>query len=574
MPTESSSQTSRAPRRLVLIDHSLRRPGGHNPAYAKHLLTEALRAGMQPVLVTHVDYAKVQETSDWPILPRFHATMYQLSRIAERAERFLPLRPLYAIWLWSMKRRFGRSLRDLLAELDLRSDDVVFFPSTGTLELPEILGICASERSLQGPTIHAMLHAPAEIGRIALDRAPRASMPIFTRDAPANMRIHATNDALALHLRSLGLARCEELPWMIDPEIAKPRTHAAGRDGQPIRIGFPGGSRDERGSALVESVFEGLRGDLLDGSRVQLLMQASSPARLPSSLHAHASFHDTTASALDSRTPIAVVRWPLSNDDYAAFVRSTDVGLLPYDPDRYYARASGVLVEMLAAGIPVVTLAGCWLGRQLRGAAWRHADGVMSDTRTTAIPCGLPPRATIGATPHVIRVDIPAAIDAPALAALTFRWISPASDESALLVAVRGGDASADAASSWRELVERRTPEGEIATTRFEPIEQTVLLPIEPLQRSAIIELHVPAHLPPVTIEGARLALIARRDGADAGNPPLSAVGVQAADPDMLARCLREACVHQAHYRETAERAAPRVRTLHVPSHTLQCIMR
>src|SRR5690606_37144636 len=49
-----------------------------------------------------------------------------------------------------------------------------------------------------------------------------------------------------------------------------------------------------------------------------------------------------------------------------------------YDARRYFARCSGVLLEMLIAGIPVIVPAGSWLSHQLRPEADRHLDEVWS----------------------------------------------------------------------------------------------------------------------------------------------------------------------------------------------------
>ncbi len=60
-------------------------------------------------------------------------------------------------------------------------------------------------------------------------------------------------------------------------------------------------------------------------------------------------------------------------------MRQTDIGLLLYNADDYYARLSGILVEQLAAGIPVIVPAGCWLAEQLAEPNWQHLDRLRRD---------------------------------------------------------------------------------------------------------------------------------------------------------------------------------------------------
>lgn len=57
---------------------------------------------------------------------------------------------------------------------------------------------------------------------------------------------------------------------------------------------------------------------------------------------------------------------------YRKWISQTDIGLFLYDSRRYYSRCSGVLVEMLACGVPVVVPAASWLSRQIAEVNQRH----------------------------------------------------------------------------------------------------------------------------------------------------------------------------------------------------------
>ena len=62
---------------------------------------------------------------------------------------------------------------------------------------------------------------------------------------------------------------------------------------------------------------------------------------------------------------VSLLDEPLNSRDYCQLNRQCDIGLLPYNRSRYHARCSGVLVELLSAGVPVVVPAGTWLADQL-----------------------------------------------------------------------------------------------------------------------------------------------------------------------------------------------------------------
>ncbi|MBI4902062.1 MAG: glycosyltransferase [Acidobacteria bacterium] len=87
-------------------------------------------------------------------------------------------------------------------------------------------------------------------------------------------------------------------------------------------------------------------------------------------------------SQLSTITPgITLLREPLASAEYRKLVQSADAVLLLYDRDNYYARSSGILVEALSLGIPVVAPTGTWLTRQFLAPVYRHyQDAFAEDT--------------------------------------------------------------------------------------------------------------------------------------------------------------------------------------------------
>jgi glycosyltransferase involved in cell wall biosynthesis len=72
----------------------------------------------------------------------------------------------------------------------------------------------------------------------------------------------------------------------------------------------------------------------------------------------------------------------LSPADYLAWLRQADLLLLPYDPDVYRTRGSGVFAEARSMGIPVVATRGCGFAQPAFDQGWgvpiadRHEAGV------------------------------------------------------------------------------------------------------------------------------------------------------------------------------------------------------
>ena len=87
------------------------------------------------------------------------------------------------------------------------------------------------------------------------------------------------------------------------------------------------------------------------------------------------------ATAGDSSGPLEVMTSNLSTEAYHAWLDRADLGLFLYDPNRYVARCSGVLLEMFARGVPVIVPDRCWLADQVRLAGGHRSIGFIYQNR-------------------------------------------------------------------------------------------------------------------------------------------------------------------------------------------------
>jgi len=71
---------------------------------------------------------------------------------------------------------------------------------------------------------------------------------------------------------------------------------------------------------------------------------------------------------------------------YLKWIQSADIGLFLYDSRRYYTRCSGVLIEMLACGNPVIVPAGCWLSRQIAKPNHQYLETLNNNLADTNVP--------------------------------------------------------------------------------------------------------------------------------------------------------------------------------------------
>lgn len=63
---------------------------------------------------------------------------------------------------------------------------------------------------------------------------------------------------------------------------------------------------------------------------------------------------------------VTVLRGALDPDDYVRVLRDADIVVLPYEAEAFRMRTSGVMIDALSLGKPVVTVAGSWLGEVTR----------------------------------------------------------------------------------------------------------------------------------------------------------------------------------------------------------------
>jgi glycosyltransferase involved in cell wall biosynthesis len=94
----------------------------------------------------------------------------------------------------------------------------------------------------------------------------------------------------------------------------------------------------------------------------------------------HGSYH----AALNGKTksPLQILTSDLSTDDYHDWLDTADLGLFLYEPSRYKTRCSGVLLEMLGRGVPVIVPDGCWLADQVRKAGGHRSIGFIYQDRS------------------------------------------------------------------------------------------------------------------------------------------------------------------------------------------------
>lgn len=78
---------------------------------------------------------------------------------------------------------------------------------------------------------------------------------------------------------------------------------------------------------------------------------------------------------LSAKTNIKFIDQPLSNKEYKETLSKIDVFLMPYNPNSYDKRVSGIFIEATMAGIPVVAADNTWMAKEIN----QYNNGVVFD---------------------------------------------------------------------------------------------------------------------------------------------------------------------------------------------------
>lgn len=155
------------------------------------------------------------------------------------------------------------------------------------------------------------------------------------------------------------------VPWM--PSAEQPAQ--AG----PVKIVYVGDVRDEKGYQHYPYIVENLWDDFIVNGKVQFVLQSN--------------FADNPLACVDCfgaqrlmrgyrEEAVRHVAGPLNSEGYKNLIEEADVILLNYRPEPYMARSSGIFIEAMKAGKPVLMPSCTWMTSLVdaqRQARWRES---------------------------------------------------------------------------------------------------------------------------------------------------------------------------------------------------------
>jgi len=363
--------------RLILVDPSLEDFRGHYHQYACHVLRAARQAGFEPLLAANRRFPTSAQ-SEFPVYSVYQygvwsrpldpgRTRLVSGILARTGAKELVRKALGPALSWQRRladrvrvRQFARDTADLVRKTNAGANDLVFLPTMGQAELEGLL---------------------ETIEQIPDGRQPQWHL-VFRYDPPCPVRNRGPADLLARTFTRAGRMRCGHrlhfftdtdelsdlyrqfsgLPFATLPiphtdKPAPPRPPCGG----PLRILYLGGARKEKGFHHLPNIVRRVREDLLAAGQAAFAVQSAGNLTLeePEIIAARKDLQTLAGQGL------TLLGEALTPEQYRGLLHSGDLALLPYDRQAYRARSSGILAEVLAAGIPAIVPAGTWLARQL-----------------------------------------------------------------------------------------------------------------------------------------------------------------------------------------------------------------
>ncbi|MFA6964009.1 hypothetical protein [Bosea sp. (in: a-proteobacteria)] len=380
----------------MIVDQSLRDMVGHHFEYDFAVGNSAAEHGLSASVLAHTSFKDLALFGDVPVTPWFTQTFYSVDR-SRSVQLLRPLLHKLPIGLRAPLMRvaakvlgrlsvtretkltptalpmpvFGAELRRYLDTQRFGRHDHVLIHTISMSELHSAMEALASDE--EGPKLHVVLRRDADEPGIrsgAWGGAPGAFERLGVIPALARrMAFYTDSIGLAQQYKDLAPGFEFQILPVPYPVPANPPERRPRRSG-PLRLTYVGDARVEKGYDRLPDLMRELGETLIDGRTARLIAQSNAAMSLED--HVIARARNTL-----KRYPIAQVELitrVLGVDEFTTLLSEADIVILPYDAGNYRNRSSGILVQAIAAGKPVVAPAGTWLSATAPAEACIHFD--------------------------------------------------------------------------------------------------------------------------------------------------------------------------------------------------------
>lgn len=327
---------------FVMIDPDAKDDWGHFLAYDKRLARAARTSGLKFALLSRLEMQSHFKPMDADSMhPVFSVNSWTVGNKAAAARETVL--------------KFARELDLGLKEVETLypAGDICLFFYVGSIEVAEILEFLLAEH----PRVHAVINLFWSYNFDQNDISYQSRWKSVAKRAARHPRLqllHATLQIAREFARDWDL----DLPVLEHPSTtfsddeaqllaSRPIPPRAGR--KPFRVLFPGGTRAEKGFVLGMEACAFLRKEPAVSLALRARLDDVSGPKLK---RAFVSF---------DKVGVEIIDQDLSDDDFIGMIRDADIVVIPYLSEAFRRRTSGILVDAVLLGKPVVVLQDTWL---------------------------------------------------------------------------------------------------------------------------------------------------------------------------------------------------------------------
>lgn len=356
---------------FILIDHSIVDSTGHHLEYARRVLGAAKKAGYRTVLAANIrsdnvkcnevdciesvftnNYWKNQSVRPFQLLTNYMAEDFAITRVNSRSAQF------------------AKELNILIKRINANQDDYIFIPTLGETEL---LGIAIYSELDEAEALnwHLLFRRdwprPTGVLDIKTFIKRKYAMETFKKYANEFLKgvsyFYTDTEDLSDEYNRQCPQTFHTLPIPLDDYVDLKKCKSKG----PLVISYLGDAREEKGVHLLPNIIREIRKSGFCKAKVRFRIQANFPLTGNTKIAIHAK-KELIGQQDDG---VEVLEGPFDTDTYHSMVTTSDIILIPYNPDQYKARSSGIFAEALAAGVPTVFPLGTWMEK------WHQGSGSM-----------------------------------------------------------------------------------------------------------------------------------------------------------------------------------------------------
>ncbi|MDJ0661012.1 MAG: glycosyltransferase [Crocosphaera sp.] len=273
---------------------------------------------------------------------------------------------------------FKYTLSKVLKGIKLSSEDEIFIHTIGIYQVEEVYHYLASTHLSKMPRFHILLRRDIDDPLVVY--APGMGLKAIFDNCiqsqlwPNKIQFYTDTDDLIQRYNSLSEVKLYKIPIPFRQEKLQKIKQKLDKD-KPIHFGYLGDARPEKGYQYLPNIVESLWRDYIQPEKIKLTIQSNFSIEggegiIPQARLALERYPDSK---------VTLIKNAMSADDYYQLLAEADALILPYDPNSYRFRTSGVLTEALAAGKPVIVPENSWLAKQVdssRASFYRNPDEI------------------------------------------------------------------------------------------------------------------------------------------------------------------------------------------------------